>query len=172
MEIQIVNKKQDAAILFTLSKEPSARQAAENFLANTNGRLIRSNFTRVHGMPTEIRVTDVTQEQGTLRVLSYFIEKNQKVFVFHGFCTRNKFDKYFSTFKYSMSNFDRLRNRAAKAVKPVRVKIITVKRNSKLETILKKHPSKKLNINQLAIMNGMELTTFVKAGEKIKVLTQ
>lgn len=171
-EIQIVNKKQDAAILFTVSKEPSARKAADKFLTNTSGRLIRSNFTRVHGMPAEIRISDVTQEQGTLRVLSYFIEKNQKVFVFHGFCKRNKFDKYFNTFKHTMSNFDRLRNKKAKAVKPVRVKIITVKRNSKLETILKKHPSKKLTINQLTIMNGMELTTLVKAGEKIKVLTQ
>lgn len=169
-EVQIINKNQDAAILFTLSQESSARSAADKFLANTQGQLIQSDNTRVNGFIAEIRVSDVQQQQGILRVLSYFIEKDRKVYVFHGFCAKAKYTRNIKAFKYTMSNFDRLKNRAAKNVKPTRLKIIKVTRGGTLKEVLERYPKGKLTVKQLAILNGMKLTDSVRPGDRIKVL--
>jgi predicted Zn-dependent protease len=171
-QVQIVNKAQDAAILFTLSQQPSARAAAEKFIYDTQGTLLQSDYVRVNGLNAEMRLTDVQQQQGTLRVLSYFIEKNNKVYVFHGFCSPAKFNTYKSVFKYTMTNFDRLRNRAAKNVKPTRVKVVKVTKSGVLKNILKRYPKGKLTLEQLAILNGMKLSDKVKPGTKLKVLNK
>ncbi|MFQ5822814.1 MAG: M48 family metalloprotease [bacterium] len=171
-QVQIVNKNQDAAILFTLSQEPSARKAADKFLANTQGRLIQSDYTKINRLNAEIRVTDVEQQQGTLRVLSYFIEKDRKIYVFHGFCSKAKYISNLNVFKYTMRNFDRLKNRAAKNVKPTRVKIVKVTRDGTLKDVLKRYPKGKLTVEQLAILNGMKLTDIVRPGDRIKVLAK
>ncbi|MFQ6113203.1 MAG: M48 family metalloprotease [bacterium] len=169
-QVQMVNKNQDAAILLTLSQEPTARSAAEKFLVNTNGRLIQSDYAKVNGLNAEIRVSDVQQEEGTLRVLSYFIEKGGKVYVFHGFCSSSTYANHVSTFKYAMTNFDRLRNRRAKNAKPTRVQVVPVTRSSTLKDFLARYPNDKLKEDKLAIMNGMHLTDTVRPGDRIKVL--
>lgn len=171
-QVQIINKSQDAAILFTLSQQPSARAAAEKFVNDTQGRLIRSDYTKIKGLKAESRVTDVQQQQDNLRVLSYFIEKDNKVFVFHGFCSPGKFTSHESTFRYTMTNFDRLRNKAAKSVKPTRVKVVKVAKGGVLKNVLERYPKGNLTVEKLAILNGMSLTEKLKPGNRIKVFNK
>ncbi len=114
----------------------------------------------------------MTNEQGTLSVLSYFIQKNRNIYVFHGFAEASSFPNYTGTFKRTMEGFDRLKNQAAKKVQPARIKLVTVTRATNLETFLKKYPSKKADSGKLAIINGMELNDRLKRGYLIKVLTK
>ncbi|MFQ5865658.1 MAG: M48 family metalloprotease, partial [bacterium] len=167
-QVQMVNKNQDAAILFTLSQEASARSAAEKFLVNSKGRLIQSDYTKLNGLNTEIRITEVPQQQGNLRVLSYFIEKGGRVYVFHGFCSPGKFNNNLSTFKYTMTHFDRLKNRKAKNIKPTRIRVIKVTKGATLKSLLNRYRKGKLSVEELAIMNGMNLTDKVRPGDRIK----
>ncbi|MFQ5708506.1 MAG: M48 family metalloprotease [bacterium] len=169
-QVQIVNKKQDAGILFSLAEQSTARGAAETFVANSKGRVVQSDHTRVHGLRTEIRVTDVENRQGSARVLSYFIERGNSVYVFHGFTSPAKFDKYRSTFKHTMSNFDRLKNRAAKTAKPTRLRIVKVRKGGSLKSVLSRLSQKGTNLEELAIINGKLLTDRVKPGDRVKVL--
>ncbi len=170
--VQIVNPEQNAGIQFALSQEPSARAAAAKFVTDSEGSVTYSDVTRTNGYTTEIRQTDLATQQGNLTVLSYFIEKDEHVYVFHGFSATANFDQYQSTFKNTMSGFDRLRNQAAKKVEPTRVKVVRVAQTTTLEQFLSKYPSEKLTPDKLAILNGMELTDTVRPGDRIKVLTK
>ncbi len=105
-------------------------------------------------------------------MLSYFIEKEQYVFVFHGFAATANYEKHKRDFRYTMENFDRLRNQAAKNVEPTRIKVVRVARSSSLKDFLARYPTKKSTPEELAIINGLELTDTVRPGTRIKVLTQ
>ncbi|MCH8874146.1 hypothetical protein IH824_15480 [candidate division KSB1 bacterium] len=121
---------------------------------------------------TEIREIVIAGQQGDLRVLSYFIEKDKNVYLFHGFTNAGNFGKYRSTFKNTMSNFDRLRNRKARNVKPTRIKVVKVSRKTTLKDLLARHPSEEVTPEKLAIVNGMQLTDELKPGDRVKILTK
>ncbi len=170
--VQMMNKEQTAGIQFSLAQEASARAAAEKFVANSQGQVTFSDYTRINGMTTEIRETVITTQEGSLKVLSYFIEKDKYVYVFHGFSGLENYPKFQSTFKYTMSNFDRLKNEKARTMKPTRVKVVTATKSSTLKDFLAQHPHKKVTADKLAIVNGMQLGDAVRPGDKIKVLTE
>lgn len=170
-EVRIVSKDKGAAMLFTISHETDARRAARKYINDSQGLLIHSDFDRVNGMNAEIRVTDFPQQQGTVRALSYFIEKGDKVYVFHGFCSAANYRKNFRSFRYTMTNFDRIRNRAIKDIEPTQVKVVKVHKGETLKDVLEQFPSSELTIEQLAILNGMELTDTIEVSDRIKVLT-
>ncbi len=170
--VQMGNKEQTAGMQFTLAQEASARAAAEKFVTDSKGTVVSSDVRRIHGNTAEIRQTDIAAQQGTLTVLSYFIEKGGNVYAFHGFGASADFSKFKSTFSHTMNGFDRLRNQAAKKVKPTLIKVVSVQRNSTLQEFLKKYPSKDTPAEKLAIINGMKLTDGVKRGQRIKVMTK
>ncbi len=170
--VMMVNADQTAGIQFTLGQETSARAAADKFVKNSQGTVNASSAKRINGFTAEIRQIDLSNEQGKLSVLSYFIQKDKNIYVFHGFSEASSFPNYTSTFKRTMEGFDRLKNQAAKNVQPARIKVVKVTRATNLETFLKKHPSKKTNPDKLAIINGMKLTDKLKRGDLVKVLTK
>ncbi|NIV91229.1 M48 family metalloprotease [candidate division KSB1 bacterium] len=171
-QVQMVSKEQNAGIQFTLSQQPDARSAAEQFMTNSQAQLIASDYTTVNNFTTEIRESRLSTQQGQLQVLSYFIEKGDRVFVFHGFASPGDYRQYVSTFKYTMSHFDRLKNEQARNKQPTRLKIATVRRSSTLQEFLAQHPTEKIDESKLAIINGIELTDTVQPGDKIKVLSE
>ncbi|MCG8605952.1 M48 family metalloprotease [bacterium] len=170
--VQMVNKDQTAGIQFTLAKEPSALSAADKFVAESKAELANSKATRTNGYTTEIRETIISAQDGKLRVLSYFIEKDRKVYVFHGFARTNKFGENQNAFIYTMSNFDRLRNESARNVQPTRVDVVRVDSATTLGDFLMKHPSKEATPETLAVVNGMKLTDPLRPGDRVKVLTK
>ncbi len=170
--VQMVNQEQSAGIQFTLAQEKSARAAADKFVTDSKGEVTISTNRRTNGLITEIRQINLTTEQGALTVLSYFIEKGQNVYVFHGFSSDAKFSSNQKYFQSTMNGFDRLKNQKARLVKPTHIKVVAVRRAATLGQFLAKHPSKELTPEKLAIVNGMQLTDRVKPGDKIKVLTK
>ena len=169
-QVQLVNEKQNAGIQFSLADEATARAAAAAFISKSKAKVLKSDVKRFHGFPTEIRESTVTTQQGELKILSYFIQKGKQVYVFHGFGSPANYNKNLSSFKYTMGNFNRLKNQKARHVKPTRVKIVRVTKRTTLKRFLSKYPNKKVPPEKLAIINGMQLTDKVKPGDQIKVL--
>lgn len=171
-QVQMVNRDQTAAIQFALSQQPSARSAAQKFLADNKARVISSDRRKVNGMTAEIRESTVAGQDGELTVLSYFIKKTNSVYVFHGFCRPRYYSKNVSHFTNTMEHFDRLRNQKAKNKKPTRLRAIGVSRRSTLKAFLARYPNEKVSAEKLAIINGMKLTDTVRPGDRVKVLRQ
>ncbi|NIV94973.1 M48 family metalloprotease [candidate division KSB1 bacterium] len=187
-QVQIVNNNRTAFIELTLSEQPNARRAAEKFQEDADAEVIYSDRTKINGYTTEIRESEITrrtqtrqrrrsartsfQEIETFKVLSYFIEKDGRVFVFQGLSRRRDYDKYASAFKRTMNNFDRLRNQDAKNIKPTRLKVVEVTESSTLKDFLAGYRNDELSDKDMAILNGMKLTDRVSPGDRIKILTR
>jgi len=170
--ISMVNSDQTAGLQFTIAQVKSAREAAQKFVADSKAAVTISNSKRVNGHLAEVRQAQLTTENGTLSILSYFIEKDGKVYTFHGFSAQEQFKAHLSSFRRTMDGFNKLLNRQAKQVQPARVRLVKVPKSITLEKFLQKHPSKVLTPEKLAVLNGMELTETIKAGRKIKILTK
>jgi predicted Zn-dependent protease len=168
--VNMQSPEQNAGIQFTLAKGSSPQQAAESFVSGAKATVLRSQSTNVHGMPAYSVVTTIQAQGGVLQVLSYFIQKEQNIYVFHGFTSADLFSDFSGTFTSVMTGFDQLRNQAALAKKPDRVRIETAKQNSDLATALKGFGMKEEMLKELAILNGMNLEDQVKRGDPVKVV--
>ncbi len=169
-QVQIVSNDKKAAILFKLAVEKSAAAAAQAFVTEAKANVIDSQEARVHSLPAQRLLSDITSQQGTLRVLSYFIEYGGNVYIFHGFTDKSGFNGYQSNFENTMRGFNRLTNPQKINVKPDRIHIKAVKKNDTLRDVLIGFGVTDKQLEQHALLNGMRLTDTVKAGTLIKVV--
>lgn len=171
-QVRLESKNNAASITFSLSEQSSADAAASQFLSDRNVQSISASSTTINGYKTEVRISEITQRQETLKVLSYFIEKDGRVYTFQSYSRRRDFQDHLSAFKYTMDNFNRLKNQDARNLEPTRIKVVEVKKNSTLKDLLAQHPSAALSVEEMAALNGMSLTDKVHVGDRIKTLTR
>ncbi|MFQ5750879.1 MAG: hypothetical protein ACE5HI_02690 [bacterium] len=134
--------------------------------------MISTGNKKINGYETEIVAVEITNQRGSFRVLSYFIEKDGRVFELRGISTPEVYEENLSIFRQSLDHFDRLRNENARKVKPTRVKVVKVEKESSLKEFLADYPNDKLSTAEMAILNGLELTDMVHAGDRIKDLSE
>lgn len=170
-QVQMINAEKNAAIQFSLAKGASAQEAAQAFAQNAQAQVGRSGAVQVNGMRAYMLISDVqTQDGGTLRLLSYFIERDSNIYVFHGYTTAALFDSQAPALERVMKSFDQLRNQAALTKQPRRVKIMTVDQAGDLRTVLTRAGMKSEELDELAILNGMYLTDRLERGALVKVV--
>jgi len=173
-QVQMINAEQTAAIQFSLEKGASAQEAAQTFAQNSQARVLRSSAAQVNGMRAYVIVSDVqtqnAQNGGAMRVMSYFIEKDNRVYVFHGYTAASNFDSQASTFENVMKSFDQLRNQAALSKQPRRLKLVTVDQAGDLRQVLSRSGVKAEELDDFAILNGMNLEDRLDRGALVKVV--
>lgn len=169
-QVQMTSPEKDAAIQFSLAKETGLEQAADQFVRNTKATVLRNETTRVNGMPATALISDVESHSGTLRVMSYFIQKEGKIYVFHGFTLSSGFDKYVPTFEQVMKSFDTLRNNAALQKQPRRVRVLRLNRAGTLRQALTGFGVKDDVLEEISILNGMHLDAQLQRGDLVKIV--
>ncbi|MFQ5706242.1 MAG: M48 family metalloprotease [bacterium] len=183
-QIQMINNSRTAVIELTLSQQPSAKSAAEKLVADARGKIIHSERATVNGYTTEIREIEMRREiqtaqtrrmdlpeTETFKLLAYFIEKDGQVYAFQALCRRRYYRKNESSFKYTMNNFDRLKNQEIKNMRPTRIKVVRVTQSTTLQDFLARYPNDQLSKDRMAILNGMNLTDRLQPADRIKILT-
>lgn len=168
--VDMSSPKGDAGIQFTLSAASEPQQAASDFIGKMKATVLRRESTRVHGMPAFLLETKVETDRALLQVLSCFIEKQQKVYVLHGFTTPAMFSTFTQTFTAVMTDFDELRNPAALNKKPQRVHIVVAPHSGDLSSVLRAFNMKEEALKELAVLNGRQLEDQVAKGDYLKVV--
>lgn len=171
-QVQMFTEKQDAVILFSLATEKSPAAAANNFTTNTKATVKKSEQTRVNGLVAQRVISEITSEQTTIPVISYFIQMNNKIFTFHGYTSQTQFDSYLSTFKNTMDKFKRLIDRKKINVKPARLIINKTNRQQTLRQALKGFRVTDDKLEEMAILNGKELEERIPVNALIKVVVK
>ncbi len=170
-QVQLISPQKNAAVQFTLDKAASAQEAAQTFLQNSKAQVVRSGAAQVNGMRAYVTIGDLqTQDGGVMRVMSYFIEREGSIYVFHGYTASNLFDANVANFERTMKSLDQLRNQAALTKQPRRVKIMTVDQAGDLRTVLTRAGMKAEELEELAILNGMYLQDQLQRGALVKVV--
>jgi predicted Zn-dependent protease len=171
-QVQMFNQEQNAIILFSIAPEKSPSAAADAFVNESKAAVIKRERTKVNGMEAHRIISDVTTEQGIIRVMSYFIQKNQTVYVFLGYAEQARFDGYFSVFDQTMSRFKKLTDSNKINVKPDRLALKRTATQESLRQVLRKFGEPEDQWEALAILNGMKLDDIVPNNTIIKVIVK
>ena len=133
---------------------------------------VKSERTQVKGMPAHRIISDITTEQGSIRVLSYFIQKDKTVYVFLGYAEQSRFDGYFSVFDQTMGRFNNLTDSRKINVKADRLNLKRTTTQGSLRQALRKFGGPEDKWEALAIINGMKLDDALAGNTMLKIVVK
>lgn len=171
-QVQMFTQQQDAVMLFSMAKESSPEAAANAFVANAKAVVQQSEAIRVNGLPAHRVVSDVTTEQGVIRVASYFIQKDNAIYYFHGYSGQPQFANYQASFSQTMGQFKPLTDAAKINVLPNKLAVKKTGGQATLRSVFQQFGVPADKMEHLAIMNGMQLQDTVPANTLIKVVVK
>ena len=177
LPIQVQMSPEDGKAMMTmdLASGTNLGTAANEVIQKNELNVIEKSNVRVNGLDAIAMISEQTStsangaESPTLRILTYLIKYDGKIYKFHGLSNKVDFNRYYSSFQSTMKNFDVLRDQNKINKKPTVIRIKPVKKNGTLQSALNSYNMKAASLKELALLNGMFLTDQVKAGTLIKV---
>jgi predicted Zn-dependent protease len=169
-QVQMVSTAKDAAIMFTMAAKGSPEEAARGFIQQNRANVVEQGSTRINGFPAFRVLSQVRSQKGDLGILSYFIQKEGKVYVFHGLTPANRYRGYASSFTATMEGFKEIRDSSKLRVDADRIRVKTASATGPMRQTLTALGVNEENLEKLAVMNGMRLDDQVRAGSLIKVV--
>jgi predicted Zn-dependent protease len=171
-QVQMASRDGKAMMILTLAPAGSLAAAAEAILKNYQLTLVESKKDIVNGLPVIAMVADqaAQEQQESLRALIYVIEHGKNNYAMIGVSGRSTFDVYASTFRGSMEKFNVLNDPEKINKKAERIRVKTVQQNSTLGEALKTYGTNDKRLEEVAILNGMNLTDKVTKGMLIKTI--
>ncbi len=176
IQVQMAPSDGKAAMIFTLAKQNSGSEAAQAVIQELNLTTIENRNTTVNGLPAvavlseQVSQNQQTGAEQTLKVLSYFIEYNGSVYIFHGVSSGENFANYLQAFESTMTNFNRLTEASKLNVKPKRINIQSVRNSGTLANAFRSFGVPQSQMNELALLNNLKLNDQVSRGKLIKVI--
>ena len=171
-QVQMVNQDQNAVILFSMAPEKSPSAAAQAFINESKAVVVKSERIQVNGLQAHRVISDVTTEQGVIRVMSYFIQKGQTVYAFLGYTEQSRFNGYSSVFEQTMGRFKNLTDANKINVKADRLAVKRTTGQGSLRQALQKFGGPENKWEALAIINGMKLGDAVPSNTIIKFVVK
>lgn len=169
-QVQIFNEKQDAVILFSIAKEATPEAAANSFTTSSSAVVKTSEAKRVNGLTARHVVSEITHEGAVYSFSSYFIQKDGKVFTFHGYTTQPQFDAYLPAFNQCMTQFKNLTDASKINVKPAKLVVKKTTSRTSVRNALSQFGVAQDKLEEIAILNGMKLDDTLDANTLVKVV--
>ncbi len=167
-QVQMLAPKEDAALLFSLQSAATAQEVARKFVTESSAAVRRSDAITVNGMTAQRLLTEVVTESDTMAVLSFFIQKDKDVYIFHGVSAPAAQAGYSSAFSGSVGQFRPLTDPKRINVTPKHLQVVPAKTATTLSAQLIAQGVASADLETYAIMNGMLLTDAVAPGMLIK----
>jgi predicted Zn-dependent protease len=176
IQVQMAPKDGNALMIFTMAQQKTLEEAAQKTLADLKLTVLDSKRTTVNGFPAIAAISQqVSQDQQTgaqqaIKVMTYFIQDNNSIYVFHGVSDDANFNSFYRIFELTMTNFSRLTDSAKLNVKPKRIKIVQTPAAGTLSQTFRSLKVPDSQMKELALLNNMELTDQVAKGKLIKII--
>ena len=176
IQVQMAPADGNALMIFTIAPQKTLEEAGQKTLQDLNLTVLDSKKTTVNGFPAIAAISQQesqnqeTGAQQVIKVISYLIEYNGRILVFHGVAGEENFNAYYRTFETTMLNFDRLSDPSKLNVKPKRINVKAAPRSGTLENTFKSFGIQQNLHSELALLNNMELSDVVKQGTLIKII--
>ncbi len=177
-QVQMAPEDGRALMIFTLSQQKSLDEAANQTIKDLKLDVLNTKQTSVNGMPAIATISQQTSqnqqtgEQQTIKVLSYFIEYNGRIYLFHGVSGQDDFNGYIRLFETTMANFNRLTDASKLNVKPERISIKTVPRTTTVAEVFNYFNVPQNRREELALLNNRSLNAQIEKGELIKIFSE
>lgn len=169
-QVEIVSDLKDALLFLSISSASSAREAVSSFVTKNRPNVIQSEPAVINKFSAFRLVSEIRSQNDALIFLSYFIEKDKKVFVFHGLSTPKRFQNYKRVFEGTIQGFKELTDPKRIGVSPYRVRIRQVKTSNQVESVLRSFGVSNEKIKENVLINGLSPGQIVPSGTLIKVI--
>lgn len=169
--VQMAPKDGKALMMLTLAPGKTLQEAATAALQQYQLQVVGSRETTINGL-SALLVEAQQQQQtgGVLRTLSAFIQYNGNIYHLLGVTAAADYGTYSRVFLNTAQAFRQLTDAAKLNKKPERVRIKTLASATTLEQALRSFGTPAARLNELAILNGMNLTDRLEKGTLIKVV--
>ena len=169
-QVQMAPESGDAVMSFSLAQGTSIDDAATKMLEQYQLEVVESNKVTVNGLPAIALIADQKQESGTIRLQAYLISYDGNIYNIMGVSTLANFPKYRPAFLSTMQNFKELKDSDKLNRKPEVVRIKTLNQTTTLQSALSSFGVPSDRFEEMAILNGMQLSQSIQAGTMIKVI--
>ena len=159
--------REDAIVQLTLPSADGHRNAAEEFLRAEEVRSRDVDRVRINGFPSTVVTFDVTTQNGDLSGVVGFIDYGDRTYQILGYTSTERVDTYDDVFRSVIGSFDRLTDREALQVQPLRIDVQTVQQSATLAALVEDRGSP-ITVEELALVNGIEPDTTLSRGDRIK----
>jgi len=176
MQVQMAPKDGSAMMVFMMAAQKTLEEAAQKNISDLNLTILDSKRVTVNGFQGVAAISQqVSQNQQTgtqqiIKVMSYLIQVNDAIFIFHGVSDDANFNSYYRLFESTMNNFDRLTDPSKLNVKPKRIKVVQAPAAGTLAQTFKGFKVPDSQVKELALLNNMELSEQVAKGKMIKII--
>jgi predicted Zn-dependent protease len=177
LQVQMAPPDNRAMMIFTLAQQSDPEQAANAVLTDLNLSVLDSKRAEINGMPAvaivsqQVSQNSQTGSQQVIKVLSYFIKYMDEVYVFHGVAAEADFNSFFRMLESTMINFNRLTEPSKLDVKPIRIRVRQVQHTGTVAEVFRFYNIPNDQMDELALLNNLELSDYIKAGELIKIIS-
>jgi predicted Zn-dependent protease len=172
-QVQMASPDGKALLILTLAQGTNLQTAANTALQQYQLQVITSRETTVNGLPAlQVEAQQQQQNGGVLRTLSTFIQYNGSIYHLIGVAMMADYNNYGNVFLNTMEGFRTLTDASRINRKPERVRLRTTSQAATLDQVLRGYNTPAARLEELAILNGMQLTDRVAAGTMIKTIGQ
>lgn len=175
--VQMAPSDGKAIIVFSLGQGATLQEVAQQEVQTNEFNVIESSNVQVNGYPAIAMISEQAQTDPntgqvaqTLRILSYYIQKDNIIYKFHGLSLKEDFNANYSAMQSTMKGFKKLSDASRINVEAAVIDIVTINQQTTLQAALTKEGIEQSRLNELAIVNGMELNETLKSGDRIKVV--
>jgi predicted Zn-dependent protease len=159
----------EAAIVMQATSGTSPSAVASSFISANKATVIENVPTTVNGFTAQRVKTNITLDDGSvLTALSYFIQKESLIYIFHGYSAQAKFNTYSATFENVFTSFRAVTDAAVLAVQPYRLDVFSAPRTDIFSALVQANAAAGVTVTDLAIMNQREVAETVTSGASLK----
>ena len=169
-EVRMGTENQTAVIIFTLAQGATPQEAAVKFATNNKVTVANQQSITVNGMEGFQTSGKMSGDGSEIAITSYFIRKDDSIFVFHGLSSPTDAEKNVGVFHNTAYGFKTLTNQSLIDVSPERIEVRKIDSNKPLSEVFNDFDVPEEKLEKLAIINGIELNDLVEAGTRIKII--
>lgn len=175
--VQMVSSDQKSIMQMKLAQGTDQKAAAQQFVQETNIVVASNSDQPINGLPATTVLGDITQqsEDGSqsqsIRVLASFISYGGNTYMMLGMALPQDFNRYQRDIEGSIRSFNQLNDQDKINRQPERIKIVSSPRTQTLQQAFQAERIPQDRYNELAILNGMELTQSLPAGTLFKSIS-
>jgi predicted Zn-dependent protease len=168
--IMMIDADKKAAVKIVIAEGASPAAVADAFVGEAKATVLQRSERTVNGLGAVVVESSIQADDGEMRLISYFIQKEKHIYVIHGFTSANLYSTYTVAFGKTMSGFDQVTDPAVLGKKPKRVQIKKASQSGTLSTVATAMGVKKDAISEIALLNGLDPSDPVKQGDWLKLV--
>ncbi len=175
-QVTIAPQDGKALLLMTLAQSQDLATAKSEVIEQNKLNVIETQSANVNGnnaiklISEQSQTAQNGQPAEVIRILTYLIQYDNRIYIFHGMSKQADFNAYFGNLQATMNSFKQLTDPQFLNREAEKIKIVTSQTSQPLRTILVDNNIPTERLEELAIINGMELTDQVPQGMMIKVI--